>query len=744
MPARVTDFLRFPVMMMAAGLLPLTPVVVHAQGRAPAHPAQFDPSDVYFQGYLAVRAAEQLERDEDFSGAWEKLEQAKKLFDSVQKFYPDWKPEMVGGRAEKTVEMLAAVKDKAAEQREKEKMAIAELEGGARVREVDPAEVEAGLTPGILEIDPVASRRLAEAEAEVARLRNLVADSGISETEATRNASRVRDLDRARQDAETRLRAAEAQLQAMRARLAASPLEDELKGLNQKIGDLEQEREAMMMALNQSRDQHTRTMAKAATLEADLRAMTTQVKELRQREADLQRDLETEREAAGEVVDAQQERLQEMEKQLEAKNVELAAAQETIAGLQVELQETRDAFSELRAEHDTLLLERDHMAALLKLSEEGRIQELVEQNVGLIKQLREANERVERMNLDSNTDKDAVVLALRDLAIAKSRINDLQNEKRAQDARLVELEARLKREDGALAAGGAGVDAAEAEVLRDIIRRQLKVQEWRRQARDQLVEAAKELGDEDETVAAAIELLDGAEVHLSPEEQRLLADRQVDGEFISPFARDREAVGDATANLNRDLETYNRLAEKSFVSGRLVPTRELFQMMVELNPGHTPALCKLGVVHLRLNDPAAAADTFQRAVELDDSNPYAHRMLGFSRLNLGDLPAAETHVRRSAELAPEDASSHTLLAEITFALGRPDEAIEHCHAAIRADPMPSEPYFNLAILHAGKDELEEAKEFYHQALERGAMPDPVLEEKIHPQATQTKAGGETP
>lgn len=728
---RASHILRLHAALLAVVAFPVAGLPLHGQAPPPAQPAQFDPSDVYFQAYLAVRAAEQLERDEDFPAAMEKLEQAAKLFETVRQFYPDWQPGMIAGRAEKTAEMLEAVRPKAEARRMEQRAVIAELEGGIRVGG-NPGDSEA-TAPGILGIDPLAARQLSEAEREVERLRNLIADSKITESEASRNASRLRDLERARNDSQERLRAAEAQLHALRGRLAASPVENELNGLNQRIEALEHEREAMIMALNQSRDQHTRAMASVATLEADLRAMATQAAEMRQKEADLQRDLTTEREVASEVVDGQRRQLADLERKLEEKNVELAEANERIAGLQLELRQTRESFAELRDERDGLIRERDHMAALLQLSEEGRIQQLIEQNMGLAKDLREANERVERLSQESNADKDAVVLALRDLAVAKNRINDLQAEKRRQDTRIAELELRLRNEENALAGGQATSDPAEAELLRDIIRRQLRVQERRRQARDLLVKAVQELGSEDESVASAIKMLDGEEIHLTPEEQRVLADRQVDGEFISPFARDRASVGQATADLNRELESYNRAAERAFVSGRLLPTRELFQMMVEMNPGHTPALCKLGVVHLRLNDFTAASETFRRAVELDENNPYAHRMLGFSLYHLGDAPSAEEFVRRGVELMPEDASGHSLLAAITYQLGRPEEAEEHYEAAIQADPMPSEPYFNLALLCVRQGRLEEAREHYLRALERGALPDPDLEQRIHPQ-----------
>lgn len=694
-----------------AGLLALGPAIpATGQLAPPAGQANFDPSDVYFQGYLAARSAEQLESAGDFIGALEKLERARQMFGAVRKFYPEWKPEMVGGRSEKTMEAIGKVRPKAEEQQMKNRSAVAELEGGVKRpgQLIDPARDVMPLTPGILEVDPLATRRLKDAEAEMERLRKAAANG---------------DVTRQNDFLKAQLRAAEANVQSLRSRLAAAPMEKEMKALNDRIQSLEQEREAMAMALTQSRNAHTEAMARIATLEADLNVM-------RQKHADLDRDLKAERKIANSVVSGQRRQLDALEKQLEQKNTELAKANDRITGLMRELAESRDAFAELRTERDQLLQERDQMAALLKLNEASRIQDLIEQNMALAKNLREANEKVDRMNRESNADKDAINTAKRDLAIAKAQINRLHQEKREQDQRLAELESRLKNEEQALASGKIAADPAEIELLRDIIKRQLRVQERRRQARDLLVEAAKDLGKKDERLAKAIDLFDAQELQLTPDEMKLIADKQVDGEFVSPFARDRATVGQATAELQRDISAFERAAEKSFVAGRYLSTREIYETILDQNPGHTPSLCKIGVVHLRLEEPGPAAETFRRAVELDANNPYAFRMLGYSLMKVGDLSAAEPPARRSVELAPNDATSQMLLATILYRIGRIGEAESHFKGAITADPLPSEPYYNLALICSRDGRLDEAREFYQQALERGALPDPKLEEKL--------------
>ncbi|QTN34049.1 tetratricopeptide repeat protein [Akkermansiaceae bacterium] len=795
-----------------------------SMAQAPENP-QFDPSDVYFQAYLEARAGEQLEKDGDFMAALKKYEQAGKLFDSVGRFYPDWKSGMVQNRRELTAKAVEVVRGKAGEQIRERQGVIAELEGGAKVgaapngnpipevqvagkqprpregglaanpvealqdRRLRDAEAEAArlrkmiaeadarsteamrnatrvddlkkqnellaqklreadskveqmrqdaaaqrrqeeLNRGVLEVDPLLARRLKDAEAEMERLRKMIAEGNASSNAAMRNATRVDDLNKQNDLLARKLKAAEADARSLRAEMAAAPVKSEMDALNNQIERLEQEREAMGMALRTSRGDHTEALSKIAILNADMDILKKQATELRQAQANMQRDLEKERKVANDVVAGQRRQMEALEKALEEKSSELENARGEIAALHEQLEESREAFAALRDERDGLLQERDQMAALLKQDDAGRTVQLIEQNMGLVKLLREANEKVERLNRDNNAAKDDVVDALRDLAIAKSQINRLHQDKREQDKRISDLMAKLRNEETALASGQVDADPVEVEMLREVIRRQLRVQERRRQAKELLVEAAKDLGKQDGKINEAVDLLDGAELVLTPEEQRLVADQQVDGEFISPFARDRATVNRATGELNRELESYDRAATKAYLAGRLLPTRELFELMVEQHPGHVPALCKLGVVQMKLEQPIEAAESFQKAIELDGNNSYANRMLGYAMMKTGDLPSAQQHLRRAVDLAPDDAKAYLLLGTVSFRLGDTKDAESNFKAAISADPVPSEPYFNLAVIHAKAGNGKEGLDCYNKALERGAVPDQALFEKL--------------
>ena len=516
----------------------------------------------------------------------------------------------------------------------------------------------------------------------------------------------------------------------LRAQMTAAPVEGVMKSLNDRIAQLNQEKEVMGHALKTSRGQHVEALSKVEILTADMELMKQQAEEMRQNQANLQRDLEMERKVANEVVAGQLRQMGQMELALAEKTKLLQTANEQISGLKKQLEESREAYAELQEERDGLLRERDQMAALLKLNESGRIEQLIEQNMGLAKSLREAKEQVQRLNLDNNAAKDEIVAAQRNLAIAKSQINRLHQEKREQDKRISELNEKLRLEEALLSGGEVKADPQEVEMLREVIRRQLRVQERRRQAKELLVEAAKSLGQEDERLKDAIELFDGSELELSAEEMRLVADRNVDGEFVSPFARDRETVGRATAQLNVELESYNRAASRAYLAGRLHSTRELFELMIDQHPGHIPAICRLGLVQLKLEEPVRAAASFQKAIDLDRNNPYANRMLGFTYIQLEELSKAEEYLQRAIDLAPDDAKSYLLLGTVCYRLGNPDEAVSQFKGAIAADPMPSEPYFNIAMICADQGKMDDAREYYSKALERGAVPDQNLEEKI--------------
>lgn len=691
--------------------------------------SSFDPSEAYFQGWMLSRDAEKLEIDGDVKTADAKLDQAKKLFDAIQKYYPEWRADMIKGRLEKTTEASARIKPKADEARQKEQKAVAELEGGKKPSGTKPGNQTSGPTPPQpAPFNPPSqpeqafdNQRLGQLEREVKSLRSQLAQSA-DNREALRNESRLHDVERQRDFLQHQLSRTETDLEALRARMAAAPVRSEVDRLNQRIETLESERQAMALALSQSRGEKNQALANSEILKTDLKALSQQT-------ADLERNLELQRLTANDVVTGQQKQLAQLQQAFKQKERDFSAAQSKIEALEQELKQSRDAFAQLRDERDGLVREREQMSALLKLNDSGRIRDLIDQNLALSKQLRESQEKFDRVLAEDNQTKDDYTEALRDLAVAKASINKLQREKRDQDKRITELEARLRQEESSLASNP-NADPAEVQTLRDIIKKQLRAQTRRRQARELLVDAAKQLGEKNELMQQAMSMLDGDEITLSPDEQKAIASNQIDGEIFSQATRAGDRVALATQDLQRQISSYDEAAKKAFLADRLLPARELYEMSAEAHPGKVETWSKLGVVNLKLKDNHGASEAFRRATDLDPQNSYVRRMLGLAYMLDGNLGDAENALRKAVELAPDDAYAHTIFGNLAFEQGQFGEAESHNRAAIVADPTLSEPYYNLAFLCVRNGKLKEARQYYDQALELGAAPDPALEKRL--------------
>ena len=136
-------------------------------------PVNFDPADVYFQGWLLSRDAEKLEADGKHSEALEKLQRSRELFDSVATYFPMWKREMVGGRRIQTQEAIDKVAPLAIKEKEKENREMAPLEGGvlkgAPAKPLNNGPAAAPLAPP-RQVESLETRRIAELEEKVQKL----------------------------------------------------------------------------------------------------------------------------------------------------------------------------------------------------------------------------------------------------------------------------------------------------------------------------------------------------------------------------------------------------------------------------------------------------------------------------------------------------------------------------------------------------------------------------------------------
>jgi hypothetical protein len=688
-------------------------------------PANFDPADVYFQGWLLSRDAEKLQAEKKYSEALEKLQRSRELFDSVATYFPMWRREMVGGRRAQTQETIDKVAPLAIKEEDEKRRDMAMLEGGVITGE-PPKPLNGGMpaapVPPAQKVETFETSRIAELEKHVQELQKQLAQKpDPAKDSSSRDADRARDMGKQRDIAQSQLKQANDELNRLRAKFATAPMQEEMQALHNKIQSLERDRAATAQALGRSQDETRTAKEQVAALQAERARLLQQT-------ADLQRNLEAERKVQNDVIAGQQKQLREFQEQLRTANDKLAGANQKIASLENQLGKVREDFQALRDERDNLMRERDQMSALLKLNEGSQIQTLIDQNMALGKQLREAGEKLDRVNQDNNANQDALIEATRDLAIAKQNINDLKREKISQDKRMLDMEARLRGEDQQLAESGG--DPAEVEMLRGIIQKQIRIQKANRDRAAMLMDVARDKAEKDEKLDEALKQLTEEELVLTPEEMNLIGGRKVDGEFISPVTRPKSEVDANVARLEQQNMPYTDAARRAFINQRFESSRELFEMVLESNPGDTDTRCKLGVVQLRLQDPALAADTFRRATELDTSNPYAHRMLGYSLMQTGDLDEALKAYQEGVKLAPTNAEGRLLLGNLLMNVGKDAEAEEELKSAVTYDDAMYWSHLNLAHLYAKQGRKKQAAESYRNALDRGAPPDLELEKSI--------------
>lgn len=690
----------------------------------------FDPSDVYFQGWLLSKDADKLAEEGKATEALEKYRRAQQLFDTIARSFPKWKNDMVEGRRRKTVNSIAAVAPEALKEQEADAKVVAELEGGARtgadsngdaMRPLDTGLPVAPIQP-IRPIETLESRRIAELENQIGKLQDQIKQGSGAAAANQTTTERQRDL------AISELQKTRDELNRLRRQSAQAPMQQELDALSRRINSIEGEKAAMARALDTSRGETQQAKAQIDALQAERGRLLQQVQQLEQQVANGNANLEIERKAANEVVAGQLEQIKQLQGSLAKKDQELARANKHIRSLETALQEVRDSLDEVEEERDELLRERDQMAALLKLNEAGQLQQVIDQNMALDRELRETKNRYEALQEDSDATKDDLLEALRDLAISKLRIQEYRRENTEQQQRLDQLQARLEHE--AMMLDSADVDPVEANVLRGIINKQLQIQKKRNQARELLMEALGEKAQEDDEIRTAMNIFQGAELNLSPDELRVIDGQEVDGVIISPFARPRSEVERSEAGLRSELKPYVKAGVRSFREGRPQASREIFEMVIERNPGDTMTMCMLGLVEYKLQNPVAAADMFQQVSELDPTNPYAHRMLGHTLTKLGEFRSAIESLKRAVELAPTNGEGHLMLANAYFHDGNLDAAEESFLTSLSCDPTSAEANYNLAILYNRQGKRKKALVHYAKAIELGAAPNLEFEKTL--------------
>lgn len=142
-----------------------------------------------------------------------------------------------------------------------------------------------------------------------------------------------------------------------------------------------------------------------------------------------------------------------------------------------------------------------------------------------------------------------------------------------------------------------------------------------------------------------------------------------------------------------------------------------YEQIADEYPSEPEPFYKLGTLHVRLDDVAAAEASFRKAIERSSQHAAANNNLGLILLARGDLDQAERCFRISLISDPSYLDAHLNLVGLLVEATRLFEAEYFARRAIELSPTACQPYARLAQVKRASGKITEAIRFFEKALE---------------------------
>ena len=153
-----------------------------------------------------------------------------------------------------------------------------------------------------------------------------------------------------------------------------------------------------------------------------------------------------------------------------------------------------------------------------------------------------------------------------------------------------------------------------------------------------------------------------------------------------------------------------QLAESQNATARAIAS---YEAAVKLDPRHLPALYRLGVLHARSGNHAAAISTWQRYTEVSGYDPAAYANLGFAYELSGAPEKAEIAYREGIARDPANALCRINYGLLLARLGRTAEAVEQMEVVL----PPAMVHYNLGSVYERTGRVGAAQVEYAKALQ---------------------------
>ncbi len=704
----------------------------------PADLPASDPSDMFLRAYQEFQAGERSERDGRLREALDRYATSVKTLENIQRMDPDWQKLVVDYRLKKARESLERLRAGASD---------------AQVVEI----VEEPLPSGGFDIDipePMISTRPPSAPrtksapspaagAEAARLQTQLAEARRQMENLQRDLEKARgeltgakaEIDRTKTslvETKSRLAQAEVALENVTAERdelksrAAAPADKRLEELATRIAELEANNEFLAdensrlsgkldraatiieeskktlaatdkdrLALAKQRDRAESRLKKIKDNDAELARLKQERKDLEKKfaaeKAALEKQFATEKSELEKQLAGQQPRLELVEK-LEKENKELAGR---LAQAEVELREVE----KIKADRDRLLALQEEITLLQDRLAAARDELRVrDENIQkLLGQLDEASGEAARLRLDPKPTEEQMRLA------------------------------------------------AENELLKNIVLRQLREQSERQEAVGRLEQELQNLHVKSDALSNQVAVLskpftplDEKEMALFREPVVLLGEPGGNGMGASltiaktPTGDVPEAAPRGPEALSAEARAEIDQARQLVRARRFTDAEKIYTRLTEEYPDNPFLLSNLAVTQIQAGKNSAALVALEKSLSLSPGDVFAS-------INLANVLARQNRYDESIELLKEvlkrDPKNAVANNYIAIALGKKGdyrEAEEFFQRSILLDENYANAHFNLAVMYANTEppSLTLARKHYDIAKSLGAEPDLVLDRRL--------------
>ncbi|MBR2144693.1 MAG: tetratricopeptide repeat protein [Akkermansia sp.] len=459
----------------------------------------------------------------------------------------------------------------------------------------------------------------------------------------------------------------------------------------------------------------------------------------------LQQQVSTERVAGNEVVNSLTRQLAELEAKYRASEAAREQAEARIVELETTLAKTQEELARVTRERDALKAENEQLRAIVELNSPEKTKALLDQNLSLDQQLKQALARIAELEgRQAGSDDERTVLQ-QQLDTARDEANRLRDEmsgifeeNMGYRRRVSELTERLNNIEADLNrnADQPPVDPAlaeENELLREVIAKQRRSLAMQEEGRKLLIETYKQLKNQDPATLSALQRLDEqSSLELTDAERRVM-EAAAKGEAAESARAVREGL---------QMETLADLASKAFSKGRYTAAEQLYRTLHDAQPNHVAGLVNLGTILLYRGKCDEALEFFARAIRISPDLAISYYLSGVSYYRLDRLNEAAQMFSRTIELDPGNAEAFFYLANIEGVSGQYDVALKHFAAAVKLKPVLGDAHYNMARLYAEMKQVPEAARAYDRAIQNGAEPDPEFEKYLRNHPDSARQPGE--